>query len=314
MTPPTIGELNPELAKKFGLDPYQAGTLSEEMKRWEGRVLPVTFVEAPPRADGKRDPIGYLPPSYRTYGVVDRDHRHRVNVGETWIVEVTERSVGALFLTPLFRLDLKNLLELQPERLQQVAEFLAHRSPELAKELASKLPPAPQPALEKELVEAKRLAAGLQTRLEDLQKEKTSLETQLGQLTAQKQTAPSVSPPQPVAGPGPEPRRLGPAEGPTAAGAHEGGILHRVEGDVVESAELVHPAYDVHFTGDLYRVVLRPSRTGVPCAGGRMVVRGLSRVDPNPPPTSYSMVWDDRLSEFVAYVGQARAQAESGQT
>src|SRR2546422_2248476 len=125
MTPPTVGDLNPELAKKFGLDTYQSATLTEEMRRWEGRVFPVTFVEAPPRSDGKRDPIAYLPPSYRTYGVVDRDHRSRVNIGEAWVVEVNERSIGALFLVPLFRLDLKNLLDLQPARLQTLAAFLA---------------------------------------------------------------------------------------------------------------------------------------------------------------------------------------------
>lgn len=177
-----------------------------------------------------------------------------------------------------------------------------------------KLPPAQQPEIEKELEESNQMVADLQAKVEELQRDKAGLETQVGQLTAQKQAAAAPAPvSQPSQGRIESTSSKGSAmsfaETSASPRTHDASVVRRLEGDVVESPELIHAAYEVHFTGDLYRIVLRPNRTGVPCSNGRIVIRGLARVDPNPPPTSYSMVWDDRLAGFVVYIGQARPPA-----
>jgi len=315
MTPPTIGELNPEIAKKLGLDEYQLGQLGEEAGRWEGRILLVTFVVPPPRTDGKKDPIAYLPPSYQRFGIVDRDHRQRVNVGETWLVEAAQKGVGTLFLIPLFRLDSKSLLELQPNRIRELADHIAVKNPSLAKELAAKLPAPPDPIVARQYDEARAAIQELHKTVDQLSRDKASLETQLGQLTAIKQA--SGAPPSPASG-GPNPRRHRPAEAPVTTSSPrmaapipaEGVTLERLEAEQVHSTALVHTAYEIHFTGDLYRIILRPSPTGVPCDHGKMVLRGLSRVDHSPPPATYSMLWDERLGGFVAYIGQSQRTLE----
>lgn len=310
MNPPTVGDLNPEIAKKFGLDADQMEMLSGEVKRWEGRIHLVTFVAAPPRADGKNDPIAYLPPGHTTYGIIDRDHRTRVNVGETWLVEAVEKIPGTRFLTPLVRLDLKNFLDLQPERLQSLASYIASKNPSLAKQLAEKLPVQSRPTSEAELEAVKKEARRLQGMLEQLTKEKASLETELGQLKAVK---PGASVPVPAAtGPSPTVSSMPKHERGSQAAAiapgeialsPEEGTLRRREVDTVESPLLVHPAYEIHFTGDLYRVLFRPTAAGVPCSQGRLVVRGLSMVDSRPAPTDYPMVWDRRAGGFLVYIG-----------
>lgn len=315
MTPPTIGELNPEIAKKLGLDEYQIDQLAEEAGRWEGRIILVTFVVPPPRTDGKKDPIAYLPPSYQRFGVVDRDHRQRVNVGETWLVETVQKGPGTLFLVPLLRLDPKSLLELQPSRMRELADHIAVKNPSLAKELAAKLPAPPDPVVARQYEEARATIQELQKNVDQLSRDKASLETQLGQLTAMKQTSGA---PASAASGGPNPLRRHPAEAPVttsspripASPSAEGITLERLEGEQVHSTALVHLAYEIHFTGDLYRIILRPSPTGVPCDRGKMVLRGLSRVDHSPPPATYSMFWDERLGGFVAYIGQSQRALE----
>jgi hypothetical protein len=311
VTPPTIGDLNPEVAKKYGLDVYQAGMLTEEVSRWDGRVTMVTFVAPPPREDGKSDPIAYLPPTYRKHGIVDRDHRNRVNVGETWLVEVVEKGTGAFFLIPLFRLDLKSLLDLQPERMKQLAEQLASKNLELGKALADKIPKAPSPEVVKELETARSQTNELRTAIDTLRKEKTSLETKLEHLEAQQYQSRLVTF---IA------QRVAPSTSATKAGSHlqaamttsqqppsevvDEMTLRRVDQDICESKALIHNAYEIHFTADLYRVVLKPNRGGVPCKSGRLVVQGLSRVDSSTAPTTYNMAWDERFGGFVAYIGQ----------
>ncbi len=310
MTPPTIGDLNPEIAKKFGLDAAQMEMLSAEVKRWEGRIYLATFVTPPTRPDGKNDPIAYLPPGYTRYGIIDRDHRSRVSVGETWLVEAIEKIPGTPFLIPLVRLELKNLLDLQPGRLQELATAIATKNPTVAKELAAKLPTPPKPKVEAELESLKKETQRLQAMLESATKDKASLETELGLLKAQKLAASAA--PQP-SGTGlkaaPVQRRDGalpPAGGVSVEPPNVPieGSLRRQEGETVESPLLIQPAYEIHFSGDLYRILFRPSTTGVPCNQGKVVVRGLARVDTRPAPTEYPMVWDGRAGGFVAYIGR----------
>lgn len=309
MTPSTIGDLYPELANKFGLDGFQKEMLSEEIERWQGRVFPVTFAAPARREDGKHDPIAYLPPNYERFGVVDRRHRHRISIGETWIAEVSETDRGSLFLIPLFRLDVKSFLDLQPERLDEIASHLASESQELARELAKHLPSPTNPDLEGKIEEAEARVKELGTEIEELTKQRAALETRLGQLEVPQRPTGSPAPHDSIDPSQQADSSVG-SEGPSPAASilapypgHEE-ILHRVKGDIVESSALIHSAYDVHFTGDLYRVILRPDEAGVPSTEGRVVIQGLSRVDPNPGPRAYTMRWDPRLGGFIVYLAQ----------
>lgn len=129
--------------------------MTDATKPWQewlaagNQVAVVTFTLPPDRYDGKADPIGYLPDG-RTYGIVDRAYRLVAAPGETWVVGL--RWVGrALFLVPLQRIGLDELVELDPALLSGLAAHLAGHRPDLVLELAGHLakssPPKPSPSV-----------------------------------------------------------------------------------------------------------------------------------------------------------------------
>ena len=314
MSETTIGKLNPSLAKRLGLDEVQSTELAHEVDRWEGRIFPVTFTAPHPRADGKRDPIAYLPPDYRGFGIVDKAYRDRVAVGESWLVEVAPtEGTGARFLVPLTRIDLKGFLELQPSLLSTIVDHLARQSPMLAKELSAKLPAPPNPDFERRLAEANQTIRTLESQVSQLQKDRAALETKVDELNAREtpKLLPLSSLPSAV-----EERTDGPSEvsfdglGASPIDASPGQLV-RSSGDVVESTRLVHSAYEVYFTPDLFRLYLRPSKAGTPCERGRLIIHGLAEVDTTPAPTSYPMLWDSRQGAFSVYLGDQSGRPRS---
>lgn len=301
---PTLGDMNPDFARRLGLADDQLESLKEEAPRWDGKVFPATLVEPPPRPDGKRDPVAFMPPDFRTWGIIDRDHRNRVKIGETWFVEAYQRA-STTFLVPLFRVDLEHLLGLQPARLQELAAHLARSDPTLVKHLIEKLPAAPKPEVDKEMAALRQRATELTQKLNEVVKQKAAVETEVENLRSRPAAAPAPAAPAVARPLLVQPEALRSAAGFPGLPPRDA-TLTRTEGDRVESPSLIHSAYDAHFTGDLYSLVLRPSAGGTPCDNGAVIVRGLSRVDASPPPVQYPMAWDDRLGGFVVYIGRAR--------
>lgn len=320
-----LGDADPDLAKRYGLDQFQREMIEEELERMDQRIKLVTFEEQPPRPDGKDDPIAYLPPEYRTYGILDRDHRHRADAGEAWFVEVIARG-EAYFLIPLVEFDVGQVGDFLPSVLEQLAAFVAKNHPDA---LAGALESGGQEKLQ----ELKDANADLRTRL-DRAKEALEVErAEVERLEAELKEARNASVQAPVATktarstnakdaavvPSGDARRaeqvdVAPPTGsprpgaaaPTAAVASEG-LAVREHGNLLESPMLTHAAYDARFTPDLARVHLTPSRTGRACVDGQVEVPGLARVDAEAAPRRYPVRWDEEAHAFVVLVGKGEA-------
>lgn len=136
-----LGEHIPELAQKLGLD-------VSKLKRdanLDGTLAVVTFQEPNYETGGRRDPIARLPPSYSRYGIVDRDHRDRVESGQTWFVQsYTPQGSQAVFLIPVLEVDLASLLALDNDVQKALAQDLVAHRPDLVKALGDLLPSEPK--------------------------------------------------------------------------------------------------------------------------------------------------------------------------
>lgn len=291
-----LGDANPDLAHRFGLDTYQRRELEAQLASADHRVLLVTFQDAPERGDGKRDPIAYLPPRFDVYGILDRDHRHRARPGESWFVEVVERG-DAKFLVPLVPFDVGQLGHYLPSVLENIADRIAEHHPgalgeHLSDERLRELDEVREAAQEyQELFEnAKDQIERHRARIE-------SLEAELEQLrTARPAPAPSVA-----VGPA-TPARIDPPHtrtGTTSGHVANVGRARRDVGDVLHSQLFTHHAYSVRFTIDLAHLHLRPDRHGEPVVDGSVEVKGLARADPESAPRSYPLRWDDDVGAFV---------------
>lgn len=316
-----LGDADPDLAKRFGLDQFQREQIEKELESADDRIKLVTFQEPPPRDDDKSDPIAYLPPGHTTYGILDRDHRHRAHAGETWFVEVVSRG-GAYFLIPLVRFDIGQLGEYLPTVLEQLSTFVAKNH---ADALAEALESGGQEKLEEAQQEIEDLTAKLDTATEALEVKRAEVET----LEAELEEARRAKAQRAAASPTPraETKEAGSKEsegtlpGPPAQAAPPmpmgapvaaEGIAVREHGNVLESPLFGHAAYDARFTPDLSQVHLTPSRAGHACVDGQVEVPGLARVDAEAAPRRYPVQWDEEAHAFVVLVGKGESVAAAG--
>ena len=215
------------------------------------------------------------------------------------------------FLIPRFRLTLQLLLDLKPEMICVVADTIAQKDERLAKQFAEKLPgPKRSDELEKELEESRARNEELTEKAVDAESLNASLEVQIEELKTRLAAARAAPP---VAEkPNPHQERL-PVDLESEVRTSQPTLsARRIKGDVVESASFTHEAYEAHFTPDLTRVLVRPSRSGASCLNGRVHVTGIARVDTTPAPRSYRLSWDERLSGFIIYLDQAAPTKEVG--
>lgn len=139
---PTLGEHNPALARSLGLD---LETLAQDAD-YVGKLAIVTWKEPNYQTGGRRDPVADLPPTFDRYGIVDRDHRDRVQVGETWIVRpYTPVGGTAVFLTPVAPVELSAVLALDKDKVQELARELVAHQPNLVEALRDLLPSQAEP-------------------------------------------------------------------------------------------------------------------------------------------------------------------------
>lgn len=132
----TLGEHNPGLARRLGLDP---ATLAVD-PGYLGKLCIVTFQEPQNPSGARRDPIGRLPPTFERFGIIDREYKDRVHVGETWIVRPYSNQTGAIFLLPLDKVELASILALDKGFIQSLAAELVRHRPDLLAALRDLLP------------------------------------------------------------------------------------------------------------------------------------------------------------------------------
>lgn len=150
-----LGEHIPELAEKLGIDSSQLSQQGEYL----GKLAVVTFRNPHYDTGGRLDPVADLPPNYSRYGILDRDHRDRVEAGQTWIVQpYTPTGSQAVFMIPICEVDLASLLALDESKVKELARELVENRPDLTKALADLLPTQAEPASDPEEVRQLRKA------------------------------------------------------------------------------------------------------------------------------------------------------------
>lgn len=150
-----LGEHAPELAQKLGLD---LSKLSKDAD-YSGKLAVVTFREPHYATGGRRDPVADLPPSFSRYGIIDREHRDRVDPGQTWIVQpYSPDGSQAVFLVPVCEVDLASLLALDKTKTKELARELVENRPDLVKALEDLLPTQSEPKADSEEVKQLRSA------------------------------------------------------------------------------------------------------------------------------------------------------------
>lgn len=150
-----LGEHAPEIVQKLGLDVSELGKDAE----YAGKLAVVTFREPHDESGGRRDPVADLPPSYSRYGILDRDHRDRVEPGQTWIAQpYSPTGSSAVFLVPIQEVDLASLLALDKDKVQELARELVENRPDLVDALRDLLPTQAEPRADPEEVARLRQA------------------------------------------------------------------------------------------------------------------------------------------------------------
>lgn len=173
-----LGEHVPELAQKVGLD---VSKLSKDAE-YAGKLAIVTFRNPHSDAGGRRDPIADLPPSYSRFGIVDRDHKDHVQVGETWIVQpYSPEASAAVFLVPVCEVDLASVLALDLEKTKELAGELVENRPDLVRALGDLLPTQSEPRADPE--ELRQLRSALRAADDALGAARRALEQARGAVT-----------------------------------------------------------------------------------------------------------------------------------
>lgn len=303
--------VDPDLARRLGLDIRDLVSVTNAANQMEHKVIPVTFVE--PSADrksmGRNDPMAWLPPTYRAYGVIDRDHKNRVRAGEAWFVEKYEQG-AATFLIPVVKITPTAIMDLLPGQISALAKEVAHHNPSLA---ADFLKVAPQPGSaerkrfeeqERQLTETK---AQLATALKDLHDRKAQaqeLEAKLQAAEARAAQGPKVIQPMPAMPPATVSSSSSTNQSPTftvpAMLGNATGLVRHVSNGTLQGAILNSPFYEAHYSADLESLFLKPAASGLPCVNGAVHVPGLVSVVK--PPAEYEAEWDARLQALHVYL------------
>lgn len=302
--PGTLGERFPELARELGVEPIEVEPL---VSGAIAGVVVTTFTEK----EGKRDLIGYVPPAYTAFGYLDARFAGRVKSGETWIVR-SRGAVPSMTLLPLVRLDLETILALGSEAVERLASGVARTNPALARELLQRhvpLDPDREARVDALRQELDSLRAAVATERANGAAAVTRAEAAEAEATAARasalQRASEVAILRAKLTLATDPAAAQPSSDPRSTAVHplpnsEGALVaRRISADLLESPALTHEAYEVFWTLDLKRVMLKPSRRGLACIDGRVRVPMLSRYDPRPPPRTYPLSWDERTSSFV---------------
>ena len=290
----TIGDMFPDLAKNLGIDLEQARSLEQDTASWNGRVL---IVIIRPPSQGKDQPIAYLPPNYQAYGIIDRDHAHRVRPGEAWVVEAYTRGFARILL-PLVKVSLSDVINIRPEMLEELAVALKEVDPGLAAEVMERTAAKDHGQLEAEMLQLQREREALSNQLSSAREEQGALTRRISELEILRERPAAVPAQEGSQHREDDPRGVG-LLAPPALG-REGPIkLVRRHGEILEGDGLRHTGYSTFFTPDLARVVLQPSREGEPCLGGAVRVPGIARADPTPAPREYEAVWDERAGGYI---------------
>jgi polyhydroxyalkanoate synthesis regulator phasin len=307
-------QVDPELAKRLGINVHDLQRVQDATAGWEHKLIPVTFVE--PTADrksmGRNDPMAWLPPTYRGYGVIDRDHKNRIRPGEAWFVERYEQG-SATFLIPVAKITATSIMDLMPGQMSALVREMMQTNPALANDVI-KQAPQPGAAERKKMEDLEKACSILRGDLakaqDDLHQKKArvqELEDKVQDLQSRPahpalpsvpaapavksvQTTQSTAQSQPMAFTVPN------------MAFNTTGIIHHVNNGTLQGAMLTAPFYEAHYSADLESLFLKPGATGHPCVNGAIHVPGLSTVVPAKPPQDYEVEWDSRLGALHVYL------------